>query len=129
METELIEHNIKIDDYTKVILSIPKEMDAMELKGIMQKANKLMSMSEISLKPRKKYTMSGKYSKENETGNSKWKAGRRGLFTDEQSNQISKIRKANGINKAEGYRELAKKFGLTYEQVKSKSKNLRSVGL
>lgn len=48
-ETLLFEHVVTVDKYTKVILSIPKELDALELKAITTKANKLFSMSEIQL--------------------------------------------------------------------------------
>lgn len=46
---DLIEHEIDIDDYVKVTLSIPKKLTAMELKGIMIKANQLLKMSQINI--------------------------------------------------------------------------------
>jgi hypothetical protein len=47
--SEIIEHRITIDKYTKVILSIPKELDIVELKALTLKVNKLFSISEIQL--------------------------------------------------------------------------------
>lgn len=47
--TGLIEHEVIIDRYTKITLSIPKQLDATELKSLMTKANKLFSLSEIEI--------------------------------------------------------------------------------
>ena len=49
MHTDLIDHEIAIDDYIKVTLSIPKQLTAIELKGIMIKANQLLKMSEVTV--------------------------------------------------------------------------------
>ncbi len=46
---DLIDHEINIDDFVKVTLSIPKKLTAIELKGIMIKANQLLKMSEVSI--------------------------------------------------------------------------------
>lgn len=46
---DLIDHEINIDDYVKVTLSIPKKLTAIELKGIMIKANQLLKMSEVTV--------------------------------------------------------------------------------
>lgn len=46
---ELIDHVVNIDEYVKVTLSIPKTLTAVELKGIMIKANQLLKMSEITV--------------------------------------------------------------------------------
>lgn len=46
---DLIDHEITIDEYVKVTLSIPKKLTAIDLRGIMLKANQLLKMSEISI--------------------------------------------------------------------------------
>lgn len=46
---DLIDHEITIDNYIKVTLSIPKKLTAIELKGIMLKASQLLKMSEITV--------------------------------------------------------------------------------
>lgn len=46
---ELVEHTIEIDKYTQLTLKIPKVMSAMDLKGLMVKANKIFNVSEVSI--------------------------------------------------------------------------------
>lgn len=46
---ETYDHIIEIDQYTELILKIPKKMNAVELKGLCTKATKLFNMSEIPL--------------------------------------------------------------------------------
>lgn len=49
MVEQLIEHEILVDKYITVKLAIPKQLDAVSLKGLMTKANRLFSLSEIEL--------------------------------------------------------------------------------
>jgi len=44
-----INHTIVVDNNTKVILSIPLEITAMELKGLMTKASKMFNLSEMDM--------------------------------------------------------------------------------
>ena len=53
MEKELIEHTVEIDNYITATLRIPKVLDAMELKALMVKANKLFNLAEIEILDRK----------------------------------------------------------------------------
>lgn len=53
---ELIEHTVRVDEHISVQMKIPKELDALALKGLMVKANKLMNLSEVPVaaaKPKK----------------------------------------------------------------------------
>lgn len=53
-ERELIEHRIEIDEYASAILRIPKVLTAIDLKSLMNKANKLFNLAEIPLVPHKR---------------------------------------------------------------------------
>ncbi len=56
LHIDLIDHEIVIDQYVKVTLSIPKKLTTIELKGIMIKANQLLKMSEVTVMPGPKRT-------------------------------------------------------------------------
>jgi hypothetical protein len=51
--SELIEHTVIVDEHITVQMKIPKELDALALKGLMLKANKLMSLGEVTLQTKK----------------------------------------------------------------------------
>ncbi|KKM60141.1 hypothetical protein LCGC14_1544840 [marine sediment metagenome] len=50
-ENEIVEHTVEIDDYVSVKLKIPKVMTAMDMKALMQKANKLFTLSDTPMIP------------------------------------------------------------------------------
>ncbi len=54
---ELIEHIVEIDDYISVIIKIPKRLDALKMKALMMKTNKLFNLSEVPIQegPRGSY--------------------------------------------------------------------------
>jgi len=47
MEQEHSVHTIKVDEYTEVILKIPKVLTAIDFKGLTMKANKLFNLSNM----------------------------------------------------------------------------------
>ena len=48
--TEILTHYIKVDDYTELVLKIPKVLTAIELKALMVKANKIFNISEVPMR-------------------------------------------------------------------------------
>ena len=49
MNDELLLHTIKVDEYISVDMKIPRELDALSLKGLMLKANRLLNLSEVAI--------------------------------------------------------------------------------
>ncbi len=99
METNLIEHEIEIDDYVKVTLSIPQKLTAIELKGIMIKANQLLKLSEISISTQQP----GTYKKRREGLGSVWKEGM-------LAELVAMIDGRGSTTKASIFREFADKY-------------------
>ena len=46
---ENVEHKIIFDEYTTVLLQIPKELNAVEFKGLMMRATKLFNVSQMDV--------------------------------------------------------------------------------
>ena len=51
----LVEHSIKIDDYIELRMKLPLVLDAMEFTAVLEKARKLMKLSEISIPARQRH--------------------------------------------------------------------------
>ena len=49
MEKEMIEHIVTISEYVQVKLKIPKELDILSFKGLMQQANQMFKLSDVPL--------------------------------------------------------------------------------
>lgn len=100
---DLIDHEIAIDEYVKVTLSIPKKLTAMELKGIMLKANQLLKLSEISIQS---VQQRGSYKKRREGLGSVWKEGM-------LAELVGMIGSRGERTKASIFKEFANKYGMT----------------
>jgi len=118
------EHKVIIDDYMTIVLKIPEEMTALELKNLTLKASKIFSLSEITVKKKYNKTVNTR------TGFMKRK-GNYGYWTpemrDELMNTIGKG-KREGRKVIDIMEELAKKFNLTFQQVKTKYGNVKQRG-
>lgn len=52
--SDATEHRIIVDDNITVTMKIPTELDALSLRGLMLKAQRLLNLSEVTVKPQQK---------------------------------------------------------------------------
>ena len=120
MEQE--EHTVVINQYARLILTIPKELSIVELNGLALLAKKVSNISDVG-GIRRTYNKSGNYSiKKKGTGNRYWTEEMMSELTERMNNRQNK-QEAKGICE-----DLARKFGLTAEQVSTKWGNMRHRG-
>lgn len=106
MSEELIEHTIIVDEHISVQMKIPKELDALALKGLMVKANRLMNLSEVQIQTQKK---SVKKSQQN--GNFDW--------TPERLSELKQMTKT-AASQQEGFRLFSAKYGISKGAVQAR---------
>lgn len=126
MAKECFVHDITVDEFIEVKLKIPKVMDAMDLKALTMKANKLFNLATLEVP-----TMQSSKPKGRPKG-SKTKEVSRGLksmFSDEILKDIVKYKETNY-----SYKRMAKRINKDYEsnftktQIKDKYLNEKKQG-
>ncbi len=78
---ELIDHKIKIDEYTELTLKIPDVMTPIELKALMYKANKIFNLSDVPIIEKNYQTTS-----------------RHGRFNYEMKQKLYKLKEINKVD-------------------------------
>jgi hypothetical protein len=115
---EKTEHTVIINQYAKLVLTIPEELSIIELNGLALLAKKISNIGDIGIVKRH-YTKSGNYpSKTKGTGHRFWSKE----MTKELVSRM-KAKREKGEAK-EIFEELANKFGLTPKQIKHKWANV-----
>ena len=109
MQSELIEHTVEIDEYLSATIKIPKVLDALELKALMAKANKLFNLAEVPIAN----TQKRKYTKSSE----KWKT-----FSPEMVDFIIAT-----INSGADYNQLTKNFNEKFNSNVDKDRLMKKV--
>ena len=124
------EINVIVDDYVKVILTIPDTISALELQGIMLKAGKISALSTNTLMvTKRKYNKSGTYSKNDDMSETKKYGGHKRVWTPEKKKiLINALKNKGNKSNTELYNEVAEKVGVTYDQVYDKVHNMKIRG-
>jgi len=97
-DNELIEHEIKVDKFLSVKMKIPKKMDALELKALATKSQKLLNLSDLSVQRHPRQT-------------------RVRISIDEKKEFVNEISEAKKKGQLE---EMAKKYGCTVSELRKK---------
>lgn len=122
-EREIVEHRITIDENMEAVIKIPKNMTALEFKGITSKANKLFNLSETKIRDDDFPATTSKTSRKTP----KPKKRKRKMFSDESAEEIYRMYQQN-TDWETIQNHINEKYGLdaTLHQIKTKAWNMKS---
>lgn len=128
-EEELIDHFIELDRYVQVTLRIPKNLNALELKGITDKAQKLYKIAEIPLEavpqaPREPR----KYKKAKSRFNGSGSNYKKQMWFPQMVSELYRMKDVRKLSLDDIQENINRKFetDFTKEQVRQKISNLKN---